>query len=147
MRVVIVSAACPSRLRLTDTSLLIPVLELRKNIGAAYLFGSMLDYCRPDSDIDVGILLAPDILCSEREAEKILEEIYMELAPVNNHPYDIIILNNCSAIFAYRVITRGRLVYTGDEEAITDFMEKVSRRRAENYPRFRRALELIVGGD
>lgn len=124
---------------------LIPALKSGKTIAGAYLFGSVLDYCRPDSDIDVGILLSPGLLYSEKETEKILEEIYLELPPVKNHPYDIIILNSCSAIFAYRVITQGRLIYAGDEEAITDFMEKISRQRAENYPRFRRALELIRG--
>jgi predicted nucleotidyltransferase len=123
---------------------LIPALESRKVIAGAYLYGSVLDSCRPDSDIDLGILLEPDI--SQKEAEKILEELYLELPTVKNHPYDIIILNNCSAIFAYRVITQGRLIYAGNGEAITDFMEKISRQRAENYPRFRRALELIVKG-
>ncbi|MBS4031239.1 MAG: hypothetical protein KGZ63_07465 [Clostridiales bacterium] len=125
---------------------LTPVFESRKVIAGAYLFGSILELCRPDSDIDVGILLAPDNSYSEKEAEIILEEICLELPPLNCHPFDIIVLNSSSAIFAYRVITQGRLIYTADAEAITDFMEKISRQRAENYPRFRQALELIARG-
>jgi len=128
--------------RITDS--LIPSLKSRKAIAGAYLFGSVLDQCRPDSDIDVGILLVPGIAYAE--AENILEKLYLELPPVHKHPYDIIILNHCSAIFAYRVITQGRLIYAQDMEPVTDFMENISRQRAENYPRYRRALELIAKG-
>ncbi|MBS3948144.1 MAG: hypothetical protein KGZ57_07600 [Dethiobacter sp.] len=123
---------------------LIPFLKSRKVISGAYLFGSVLDRCRPDSDIDVGILLVPGI--AYPEAEKIMEELYLKLPPVNRRPYDIIILNHCSAIFAYRVITGGRLIYADNMETVTDFMESISRQRAENYPRYRRALELIAKG-
>lgn len=125
---------------------LTPVLKSQKVVVAAYLFGSILGRCRPDSDIDVGLLLAPDVSYSEKEAEIILEEILEVLPPLNNHPFDLIILNHSSAIFAYKVITQGRLIYASNLEAVTDFMEKVSRQRAENYPRYRQALEAIVKG-
>jgi predicted nucleotidyltransferase len=125
---------------------LTPVLKSRKAVVGAYLFGSILGRCRPDSDIDVGLLLAPDVSYSEKEVEKILEEILDVLPPLNNHPFDLIILNHSSAIFAYKVITQGRLIYASDLEAVTDFMEKVSRQRTENYPRYRQALEAIVKG-
>lgn len=123
---------------------IISVLKSRKEVVGAYLFGSILGRCRPESDIDVGLLLKPDVLYSEKEAEKIQEEILQELPPINKHPFDIIILNRSSAIFAYRVIAQGRLIFVRDLEAVTDFMEMVSRLRAENYPRYRRALEEIA---
>lgn len=122
------------------------VLKSRKVVVGAYLFGSILGRCRPDSDIDVGLLLAPDVSYSEKEAEILLEEILEVLTPLNNHPFDLIILNYSSAIFAYKVITQGRLIYASNLEAVTDFMEKVSRQRAENYPRYRKALETIAKG-
>jgi len=126
------------------TEKLLPVLKRREAVVGAYLFGSILGQCRPDSDIDVGLLLSPRVSYSEKEAEIIREEILEELPPFNSHPFDLIILNHCSAIFAYRVITQGRLIYAGNTDAVTDFMEMVSRQRAENYPRYRQALEAIV---
>ena len=67
------------------------VLKSRKVVVGAYLFGSILGRCRPDSDIDVGLLLAPDVSYSEKEAEILLEEILEVLTPLNNHPFDLII--------------------------------------------------------
>ncbi len=125
---------------------LTPVFQSREKVVAAYLFGSVLEPCRPDSDIDIGLLLAPDIIYSEKDVEKIQEDILEELPPLGKHSYDLVILNCVSAIFAYRVITEGKLIYTCDYEAVTDFMEKVSRQRAENYLRYRQALEAIVKG-
>ena len=133
-----------------DTSIIIeklnPVLKSRKEVVGAYLFGSILGPCRDDSDLDVGLLLDPVVPYSEKEAEKILEEILEVLLPINNHPFDLSILNHSSAIFAYKVITQGQLVYVNDLETVTSFMEMVSRQRAENYPRYRQALEAIVKG-
>ena len=48
---------------------LIPVFKSREKVVAAYLFGSVLEPCRPDSDIDIGLLLAPDIIYSEKDVE------------------------------------------------------------------------------
>ncbi len=133
-----------------DTSAIIeklnPVLEAQKEVVGAYIFGSILGRCRPDSDIDVGLLLAPLVFYGEREAERITEEMIESLPSFNNHPFDYIILNRSSAIFSYKVITQGQLVYARRLDAVTDFMEKVSRQRAENYPRYREALEAIVKG-
>lgn len=34
-------------------------LESREEIAGAYLFGSALELCRPDSDIDIGLVIDP----------------------------------------------------------------------------------------
>ena len=125
----------------------IPVLESREEVVGAYLFGSILGACRPDSDIDIGLLLNPDISYSEKELERIQEEVLEELPAQNNRVFDLVILNNYSDIFKYKVITEGKLIYARDQDIITDFIEIVSRRRAENYPRYREALEIIARGE
>lgn len=124
---------------------IIPVLELQNKVAGAYLFGSVLEKCRPDSDIDLAILLQTDQVLTEQDAEVFSEKLLGKLPHINNHPYDIIILNNVSYILSYKIITQGKLIYARDYDAITSFMEKVSRIRAENYPRYRQALEDIVG--
>lgn len=125
---------------------LLPVLGNRKEIVGAYLFGSILGLCRPDSDIDVAILLSIDSLHPNVEDENIKEDILQELPSIQDRPLDLVILNYSSAIFAYKIINEGLLFYKKDYDAITDFMETVSRKRAENYPRYRKALEIIVKG-
>ncbi len=124
---------------------IVPILKQREEVVGAYLFGSILGPCRRDSDIDLGLVLSPDIKITEKAAEKLLEEITNELSPVDNHYFDIIVLNRSSAIFAYKVITQGKEIYAVDADAVTDFMERVSRKRAEDYPRYRQALEAIAG--
>jgi predicted nucleotidyltransferase len=37
----------------------VPILEELKEIAGAYLFGSALGLCRPDSDIDIGLVIKP----------------------------------------------------------------------------------------
>ncbi len=125
---------------------LIPVLQAQETVVGAYLFGSILGPCRQDSDIDVGLILKPGISYPDKELEKIQGKILGKLSPLNNHPFDLVILNRATAIFAYRVISQGRLIYTSDDDAVTDFIEIVCRQRAENYPRYRQALESIVKG-
>ncbi len=123
--------------------LILPALKSQERVAGAYLFGSALEMCRPDSDIDLAILLKPEKI-TEEQAEIETETILQKLPSVQNHSYDLIILNRVSAIFAYKIITQGKLIYTGDEDFITSFMEKTSRMHAENYPRYRRALKEIA---
>ncbi len=125
---------------------IISVLTLRKEIVGAYLFGSILGQCREDSDIDLGIVLTPHYPYTEKETEKIQEELIEDLPPFQNHHYDVVIVNYVSAIFAFSVISKGQLIYCGDHDVLSDFIEEVSRKRAENYPRYRRALEIIAKG-
>ena len=124
-----------------------PVLESRETVAGAYLFGSALGPCRPDSDIDVGLVLFPDRIVSEKAGEFLLEDILEALPRIDHHPYDLVILNQVSALFAFRVISQGHEIYARDPEVMSDFMERVSRRRGEDYPRYRRALEEIVKGE
>ena len=121
-----------------------PVLRSQKAVAGAYLFGSALGRCRPDSDIDLGLLLQPEISYSEKETDYIVEDILEELPPVKNHVFDLIILNRTSAIFAYKVITQGKLIYSRNIETVKNFMERVSRQRAEDYPRYCQALKIIA---
>ncbi|MEW5921589.1 MAG: nucleotidyltransferase domain-containing protein [Bacillota bacterium] len=125
---------------------LIPVLKAQEIVVGAYLFGSILGPCRQDSDIDVGLILKPQISYADKELEIIQARILEKLSPLNNHPFDLVILNRVNAIFAYRVISQGRQIYNIDGDAVTDFIEIICRQRAENYPRYCEALETIVKG-
>jgi hypothetical protein len=54
-------------------------------------------------------------------------------------------LNTANSIFAFKVIKNGHLIYDRGHETITDFIEIISRRYGENYPRYIKSLKDIVG--
>lgn len=119
------------------------ILKDFPQIAGAYLFGSGLGVCRPDSDIDIGLVLE-DIAINERERAQLGASIRNLFYPVNGHPYDIVLLELNNPIFFYKVIKEGRLIYVRNFDRITDVMEIVSRLYADVYPRYRRALQEII---
>jgi len=126
------------------SNLILPLLKSYKQIAGAYIFGSSLEFCRPDSDIDLAILLKPEKV-TEKQAEILTETILQKLPHIQKHTFDLIIINRVSAIFAHRIIAQGKKIFSADEDYVRSFMEKTSRIRAENYPRYRKALEEIIG--
>lgn len=123
---------------------LIPVLEKYPEIAGAYLFGSALDYCRPDSDIDIGLIIGDEEKHSDQDCQLLIEIILRNLSPINKHQFDLVILKSSEAIFSFRVIRNGTLIYNRDNTVVTDFIEKVSQKYREVYPRYKKALEMIV---
>lgn len=120
-------------------------LEGVEEIAGAYLFGSALELCRPDSDIDIGLVIKP--LSGEPEAYyfKMALAVENRLGRLDGHPFDVIPLNTANSIFAFKVIKSGHLIYDRDHETITDFIEIISRHYGENYPRYIESLRDIVG--
>lgn len=112
-------------------------------VAGAYLFGSALDKCRPDSDIDIGIVLL-NTKISDRERAQLEADIANSLHSFKGHLFDVVLLNPEDPIFSFRVIKEGRLIYAPDMDRVTDFMEFVSRQYAEVYPRYKMALQEII---
>ncbi len=123
---------------------LVPVLEKYPEIAGAYLFGSALDYCRPDSDIDIGLIIGDDEKHSDQDCQLLIEKILRNLSPINKHPFDLVILKSSEAIFSFRVIRNGTLIYNRDNTVVTDFIENISQKYRKVYPRYNKALEMIV---
>lgn len=123
----------------------IPVLREYHHVAGAFHFGSSLGMCRPDSDIDIGLVCGPLAPRSEREYDRLTGSIVNRLLPVDGHHFDLVVLNSLSSILAFRIINSGRLIYQNDPGTVTDFIERVSRQYGENYPRYRAAVRLIVG--
>lgn len=122
----------------------VAVLREYPNVAGAYLFGSALDQFRPDSDIDIGLILSVAVKPESRAGELLAGAIAAALTPVDGHDFDIVLLNPDRPLFTYKVISRGRLIYRHDDKRITDVMEYVSRRYGEVYPRYRVALAEIM---
>lgn len=113
-------------------------------VAGAYLFGSILGPCRPDSDIDLGLVLEKEVRPDTVGGDRLEASIALALPPVDGHPFDLVLLNPDRPIFAFRVIKEGKLVYCRNMDRITDVVEYVSRCYGELYPRYRNALKEII---
>lgn len=121
----------------------IAVLREFPAVVAVYLFGSALGACRPDSDLDLGLLIQP--ADDARQSEALADRMATRLGHFHGHPFDVLVLNFLDSILAFRIVKSGKLLYAQDQLAVSDFIEMVSRRYGENYPRYREAIRAIVG--
>jgi len=120
------------------------VLPHFPQVAAAYFFGSALGLCRPDSDIDLGLVLEEGIDPESAVGARLEGEVVMALRPIEGHPFSVVLLNPCQPIFTFRVIKSGELIYVRNFERLTDVIEFVSRRYADLYPRYERALKEVL---
>ena len=94
---------------------------------AAYHFGSSVrGAARPDSDVDVAILLTP-------EAAKTQDDLVVPLARLQNRlqrrlgigKLDLVPLNDQGVVFQHNVLRTGRLVYERDRSSRVLFETRV----------------------
>jgi len=126
---------------------ILPVLKSYPQIEAAYLFGSALDRVRPDSDIDIALLLSPDIDLEDLESWTLAEKIGLHLTRLVGRSFDISLLNTKDYIFAMNVLTSGKLIYVKNNDLLGDFIEKVSLRHRMWYNYYKQALLEVVEND
>ncbi len=125
-----------------------------RGVAAAFLFGSALGTCRPDSDVDVAIIRAPaddeDPQAAFKADLRLESDFLQTLDRVDGHPVDVTVLDEAHPIFAMTVLRGGRICCICDEVAYTDFLEHVAQAYRENAPRYeaalREVLEEPVGG-
>lgn len=115
-------------------------------VAGAYLFGSVLEEMRPDSDIDVAVVVPPQ---THRDLLGVLTleaKLQSALGQWGAHPFHVTVLDPDRPLFSFRPLCEGRLVYVGHEEVLTDFIEQVARRYSELYPRYRQAVKEVLEG-
>ncbi len=121
------------------------VLPSFPEVAGAVLFGSALGECRPDSDIDVGLILFPSATEPSGWGFAGLESrVERRLGTVQGHPFEVTVLRPARPLFAFKAVKEGRLLYVRDEAAVLDFVERVSRSHAELAWRHRRAVREVV---
>lgn len=114
-------------------------------IQGVYLFGSCLEKLRPNSDIDIGIIL--DKFLNE-DKNIFIEKLYYYLGHFNGHSFDITSIRDTNIIIAFKILNKGLPIYINDQESVSDLIEFISRRYLDIYPRYRKALEMIsIGGN
>ncbi|RCW44776.1 MULTISPECIES: nucleotidyltransferase domain-containing protein [unclassified Halanaerobium] len=96
-------------------------LEKKKNVKAAFLFGSYgTKYERENSDLDLAVLFEDSPNTSEQL--ELAGEIELE---IQNYEIDLINLNNVNMAFKHEIITKGEKIYSRDQIETADFVEYV----------------------
>lgn len=71
-------------------------------------------------------------------------QVAAALGTLHGRAFDVSVTTKRDLFFATSVLRRGRHVYQTNADAVTDFIEHVSRVSAELYPRYRRALDEVL---
>ncbi|MHC4884946.1 MAG: type VII toxin-antitoxin system MntA family adenylyltransferase antitoxin [Planctomycetota bacterium] len=88
------------------------VFQEDSRIQAAYLHGSALnDGFRPDSDVDIALLLADGRTLSGIERFDLAER----LSAICHHTVDLALLDSAQLIYANQAILRGKRIHCRDE--------------------------------
>ena len=90
------------------------VLAARTDVVAAYLFGSVArGEARPDSDVDVGVVLAAGAP-RELPAFGALGDLHADLEEASDREVDLVVLNDAPVDLVHRVLRDGVLLYESD---------------------------------
>lgn len=106
----------------------------KPQVVAAYLYGSFArEDAKKDSDIDLGIILSK----KEHRPFHLPQAIFAdELKKIINREIEIQDLTVCRIDFAHRVLSEGKLIYSGDEKKRIEFEEQVLRNYFDLKPSF-----------
>lgn len=117
-------------------------------VAAAYLFGSALGEMRPDSDIDVGVVLsAQGRALTGLAAFGLSGQLEGALGFWDRHPFEVTVFSVDNAIFVMSALRDAVLAYEGDGEVLADFLEAVAQRYRVDGPRYWDAVREVNGWD
>ncbi|BAL81652.1 type VII toxin-antitoxin system MntA family adenylyltransferase antitoxin [Caldisericum exile] len=99
------------------------ILLKKRFITFAILFGSFATHkAKETSDIDLGIFLKKNLTILD------LGELVSELETITKRQIDIVTLNKLyeeNPSFAYSIITTGKVLFTKDKNALSEYKTKV----------------------
>ena len=123
------------------------------DVAAAYLFGSALGEMRPDSDIDVGVVLGrpedeTDQAAFRRELQ-IEGELEARLGTLDGHRFEVTILHPTvqASFFVVNALQDAVIAYIADQPALTTFIERVAYLHRRDGRRHWAALAEVTGWD
>ena len=112
-------------------------------IQAAYIFGSVARHrARPDSDIDIAVLLARRLPDSRALHYRL--KLAGELgAALKRDDVQLVILNDAPPLLAHRVLSRGMLVFERARAARVRFHVETARRYEDMVPTMERYVDRL----
>lgn len=113
-------------------------------VAGAYLYGSVLGEMHAQSDIDVAVVTMPHVHQRLLDLLALEARIQSRLGRWAGRPLHATVLDPDQPLFSFRPIHEGQLVYVGNDQVLTDFIERVARAYADLAPRYRRALREVL---
>jgi hypothetical protein len=115
----------------------------RREIRAAYLFGSAATgRPRPDSDLDVAVLLARPLSASRSVAYRL--KLMTDLgAALHRSDVDVVILNDTQPLLAHRVLSKGKLVFERSASDRIRFQVRIAGLYADLVPMFETQIRYL----
>lgn len=112
-----------------------PILARYPQIAAAWLFGSAArDELRPDSDVDVGILLR-DADATAADEYELLGDLAARLEVVTaTRPVDVVLLEHQGPIFAHEALVDGVMILEQDRQRRAEFEARAVMRGIDFRP-------------
>lgn len=99
-------------------------LEPHQEILFAYLHGSFLDEDLPYHDLDVAVYLDP-AWASGQDLFEYEMALSVDLTLALHVPVDVHVLNEAPLGFQHSVLHRGEVLFSRDDECLTDLIEQV----------------------
>src|ERR671936_592313 len=111
-------------------------LSRRKEVQAAYVFGSTVTgRLRPDSDIDIAVLLSPRVTPARYFKYRL--DLMADLSSaLRRSDVDVVVLNEATPLLAHRVLSHGKLVFERSASARVRFQVRTASRYLDMIPMF-----------
>ena len=100
------------------------VLESHQEVVFAYLYGSFLDEALPYHDVDVAVYVDPN-WASGQDLFEYEMTLSVDLTLALHVPADVHVLNEAPLGFQHNVLYRGEVLFSRDDERLTDLIEQV----------------------
>ncbi|WP_190239924.1 type VII toxin-antitoxin system MntA family adenylyltransferase antitoxin [Pelotomaculum schinkii] len=106
-------------------SLLAEYFSKNNEVMAAYVFGSYAeDVARPDSDIDIAVIMEP----VSRDTMEYRLAVMEDIKRLTGLDADIIVLNEAPIMLQFQVIQKGKVVFERDADKRAVFVMSVAGR-------------------
>jgi predicted nucleotidyltransferase len=114
---------------------LLEYLAAQPDVVAAYIFGSVAQgRARPQSDVDIAVLLAAD-LDEETRFDRRLR-LGWEVERLIGRQTDLVVLNDAPPLLQHQVLKHGRLIFERDRAARVEFEVRAGQIYADLKPMY-----------
>jgi predicted nucleotidyltransferase len=112
----------------------LPYLRSRKEILAAYIFGSVVSGTqRADSDVDIALLVSDKVMRGDALQYR-LNAMTDLMGILKRDDVDLILLNQASPLLAHRVLSKGKLILERSASARVAFQVRAVNRYLDTQP-------------
>ena len=104
----------------------------RPDVVVAILFGSAArGETRPDSDVDIGILLTGEAAQMGINRSELIADL---MGILGRNDVDVVILNQAPPLLLHRVVRDGHVIYAADQATLAEFIIRAIQQYEDTKP-------------